>query len=62
MRCRGAVFDRAPREIVLSEVVEAPTNQGARSSLVRWLTRALEDADVSFTDYTIETAASRLDE
>jgi hypothetical protein len=55
-----AVFDSAHGEIVVTEYVEADTNQLARSRVTRRLSHALEATGLSSGQYVIRAAASQV--
>ncbi len=56
----GSTFDAARNEVVCTEVVEAVDETEARSKVVGPLVRALEDAGLSFTHYTLQSRLTRL--
>ena len=56
----GSTFDADRNEVVCSEVVEGADETDARSKVVGPLIRALEDAGLSFTDFTVQSRLTRL--
>ena len=56
----GSTFDADRNEVVCSGVVEGADETDARSKVVGPLIRALEDAGLSFTDFTVQSRLTRL--